>query len=142
MTMPSPRHSFSVGETATRKRTVTASDIEAFAKLTRDFNPIHTDPDYAKTTRFGQCIAHGMLTASLVSSVLGVELPGPGAIYMNQELRFEAAVMAGDRIEALVEVTDWDEKKGRIRLATQVRNQHGTVVLSGEARLVLESCLR
>ena len=82
------RRSFSIGETATYSKTFTAADIETFAALSGDRNPVHLDESYAARTRFGRCIAHGILTTSLISNVIGMQLPGPGAIYLKQEVKF------------------------------------------------------
>ena len=136
------RASFSIGETATITRQFTQADIDAFAQLSGDTNPVHLDEAYARTTYFGGRIAHGMLVVSLISSLLGNTLPGPGCIYLGQDLKFLAPVRPGDTVTARVEVTAWDEEKGRIRLLTEVRNQDGVVVITGEARLVMASYLK
>ena len=136
------RTSFELGEEATLTRLFSEDDINAFARLTGDMNPIHMDETYAKTTRFGGRIVHGMLVASMFSSVLGNQLPGPGSIYSRQELQFRAPVRPGDRITAKVQVSDWDPIKGRIVLLTEATNQDGVVVISGEARLFIASLLK
>ncbi len=96
-------------------KTITDADIRTFAAISGDANPIHLDEDYAKTTRFGRRIAHGMLTASLISAVIGNDLPGVGSIYLSQTLTFKAAVYLDDTITATVEVTAFREEK---RIAT------------------------
>ena len=135
------RKHFVVGEEATLSRTISDADIRTFAEISRDRNPIHIDDEYAQGTPFGGRIAHGMLVAGLISAVLGTQLPGPGAIYMNQSLRFTSPVYPGDTITARVKVTDWDGAKGRITLLTEVLNQDGAVVVTGEARLVMSAFL-
>jgi len=127
---------FRVGEKASLTRTVTEQDITAFARLTGDTNPLHLDDDYARTTRFGRRIAHGLLTAGLISAVLGTELPGPGAIYLEQYLRFTKPVYPGDTITAVVEVVRYQEEKGLLTLKTECLNQNEELVLTGEAVLL------
>ena len=127
---------FRVGEKASLTRTVTEQDITAFAQLTGDTNPMHLDDDYARTTRFGRRIAHGLLTAGLISAVLGTELPGPGAIYLEQHLRFTKPVYPGDTITAVVEVVRYQEEKGLLTLKTECLNQNEELVLTGEAVLL------
>ena len=105
MTTVVPRHTFTIGEKAAFSRTITEADIIAYAGFSGDFNPLHVDEEYARTTRFGSRIAHGLLTAGLISNVLGMKLPGPGAIYLSQTLKFTAPVRIGDTITATAEVT-------------------------------------
>ncbi|HEX9893657.1 MAG TPA: MaoC family dehydratase [Gemmatimonadales bacterium] len=128
----------SLGQTATIRKTITQADIEVFAGLTGDFNPIHMDAQYAGRTRFGGRIAHGMLTAGLVSQVLGMRLPGTGAVYLSQTLRFKAPVRAGDTIEARAEVLELMPEKRRVRLRTLCVNQSGDTVLDGEALMLVD----
>ncbi len=132
-----PRTSFSIGEEASRSRKITTDLIKAFARVSGDLNPIHLDEEYAKHTRFGGRIAHGMLAASLVSAVLGTQLPGAGAIYLSQQIRFLAPVRPGDTITARVQVTDWDAEKRRLTLLTEVVNDQGVTVATGEAKLLV-----
>jgi len=126
---------FEIGQTASFTRTITEADIVQYAGLSGDFNPIHVDSEYARGTRFGQRIAHGMLTASLLSNLLGMRLPGPGSVYMEQTLRFARPVFIGDTITATVEVTGYDAAKGNLTLRTECRNQKGEIVLEGEAKM-------
>jgi 3-hydroxybutyryl-CoA dehydratase len=135
------RTHFTAGEEATLSKTISDEEIETFARISGDVNPVHLDEEYAKRTPFGGRIAHGMLVAGLISAVLGTKLPGPGSVYMNQQLRFLAPVRPGDRVTARAQVTDWDGTKGRVTLLTEVTNQEGKVVISGEARLVMSSFL-
>jgi 3-hydroxybutyryl-CoA dehydratase len=136
------RFSFEIGEEATLSHNVTKNDIQTFSKITGDANPIHIDDDYAKNTIFGGRIAHGFFVAGLVSAVLGTRLPGPGAIYVSQQLRFLAPVYPGDTIIARVKVLAWDGLKGRMTLLTEVTNQNNFIVLTGEAQLVISSFLK
>lgn len=129
---------FAVGERASLTRTVTDEDVRAFAALTGDDNPLHLDDRYAAGTRFGRRIAHGMLTASLVATVLGTRLPGPGAIYVSQRLEFRRPVYVGDTVTATVEVVDVRADKPVLRLRTTCHNQRGELVLEGEAVVLVE----
>jgi 3-hydroxybutyryl-CoA dehydratase len=122
----------SVGQSAEFAKTITEADVVLFAGITGDFNPVHVDAEAAAASRFGGRIAHGMLSASLISTVLGTRLPGPGAIYLSQSLRFTAPVRIGDTVTARVEVVEVMEKR-RVRLVTTCRTQGGTVVVEGEA---------
>jgi len=122
-----------VGATASWSRTITPADIEAFAALTGDRNPLHLDEAFARRTRFGRPIAHGMLVASMISTVLGGLLPGPGTIYLSQSLQFVRPVYPGDTITAIVEVIRVREDKPVVTLATRCINQDGEEVLRGEA---------
>jgi 3-hydroxybutyryl-CoA dehydratase len=135
------RTSFTVGEEAILSKLVSDDDIKAFARISGDDNPVHMNDDYAKGTMFGGRIAHGMLVAGLISAVLGTMLPGPGAIYLSQQLRFCAPVRPGDHVTARARVTEWNSEKGRVTLLTDVINQEGSVVIEGEARLVMSSYL-
>lgn len=136
------RDSFTVGEEATITRTITNEDIQAFAAVSGDTSPIHMDAEYAQGTFFGGRIAHGALVAGVISAVLGTKLPGPGAIYMSQQMRFLAPVRPGDTVTARAEVSDWDGQKGRVTLLTEVTNQDNVKVITGEAKLVMQSFLR
>lgn len=121
------------GQHAELKRTISLQDIEAFAAVTGDVNPVHLDDDVAARTRFGGRIAHGMLSAGFVSAVLGTQLPGPGVVYLTQSLRFVRPVRPGDVITARVEVLELLATKRRLRLTTVCRNQRDEIVLDGEA---------
>lgn len=122
----------SVGQTAEQVRTVGEADIVAFAEVTGDTNPVHLDADYAATTSFGQRIAHGMLSAGYISAVLGTELPGPGAVYLSQSLKFKRPVKIGDAVSILATVTDINEAKAQVTLST-VCKVNGKAVVDGEA---------
>jgi 3-hydroxybutyryl-CoA dehydratase len=124
-----------IGQTAERRRTVTAADIEAFAAVTGDDNPVHLDAAYAAKTSFGGRIAHGMLSAGYISAVLGTQLPGPGAIYVSQTLNFRRPVRIGDEVTARVTVSAIDERRGRVSFAT-VCEVGGKTVAEGEAVVI------
>lgn len=122
-----------IGDKASRTKTVTEADILAFAQASGDTNPVHLNDDYAATTRFGRRIAHGMLTASVISAILGNDLPGPGTVYMSQSLAFKAPVFIGDVVTATVEVIAYREQRRIATFHTTCANQDGTLVLDGEA---------
>lgn len=136
------RSHFTIGEEATFTKIISDEDITTFAKISGDENPVHVNDAYAKGTMFGGRIAHGILVTGLISAVLGTMLPGPGAIYMSQQLRFLAPVRPGDEATARAKVTEWDSEKGRITLLTEVTNQDGVTVITGEARLVMSSFIK
>ncbi|MGH7706790.1 MAG: MaoC family dehydratase [Vulcanimicrobiaceae bacterium] len=112
---------------------MTEADVAAFAEATGDRNPVHLDAAFAATTRFGRPIAHGMLTASFISALLGGTFPGPGTIYVSQSLSFVRPVYVGDTLDVVATVTRFRPEKGILVLATEVRNEAGEPVLSGEA---------
>ncbi len=122
-----------VGDTARFSKTVSESDIYLFAGITGDLNPAHVNEEYAKGTFFKNRIAHGMLSASFISTVIGTMLPGPGSIYMRQEVNFLAPVKIGDTVTAIVEVAEIVAEKKRVRLKTYCVNQENTTVVDGEA---------
>jgi 3-hydroxybutyryl-CoA dehydratase len=125
-----------VGQSAERTHVVTEADIAAFAELSGDFNPVHMDEAFAKTTRFEGRIAHGMLSATYISAVLGESLPGHGAIYVSQALRFRRPVRIGDEVTTKVTVTALDAEKARVSLDT-VCEVAGKAVIEGEAVLMV-----
>lgn len=122
----------SVGMRETYSKHVKSSDVVGFAEISGDRNPIHLSEHFAAKTPFGGRIAHGLYTASLISAVIGTRLPGPGAIYISQTLRFLAPVRIGDTVEASVEIVELSEKGNRAKLACQCK-VGDTVVLEGEA---------
>ena len=122
-----------VGEVAEFSKTVAEFDIYMYAGITGDFNPAHINEPYAQNTFFKTRIAHGMLSAGFISTVIGTRLPGTGTVYVKQELNFRAPVKIGDTITARVEVVDIIKDKNRVRLETTCQNQDGTVVLDGYA---------
>ncbi|TJZ69773.1 MaoC family dehydratase [Chitiniphilus eburneus] len=121
-----------VGLKAEYRKTVTETDVVLFAGLTGDNNPMHIDEEFASATRFGGRIIHGMLTSALLSSVIGMKLPGPGCIYMGQNLRFLKPVKIGDTVTALAEVIELIPEKQRVRLGTYCLVR-GEKVLDGDA---------
>ena len=121
-----------IGDTASFSKTITEHDVYAFAGLSGNFNPVHVDEEFARNTRFKGRIAHGLLAAGLISTVIGTALPGANAIYMAQELVFKSPVMLGDTLTALVEVVEKIEAKKRIIFKTSVTNQNGVVVIEGK----------
>lgn len=128
---------YEVGQSASLSKTITETDVYLFAGVTGDLNPAHTNEVYAAATRFRHRIAHGMLSAGLISAVLGTQLPGPGSIYMGQTLKFLAPVYFGDTITATVTIETLIPEKNRAVLSTVVTNQDGKVVTTGEATLLL-----
>ncbi|MDB4949893.1 MAG: MaoC [Gemmatimonadetes bacterium] len=125
------------GMSASFSKTVTEADVVMFAGVTGDFNPVHVDAVAAERSRFGGRIAHGMLSASFVSTVLGTRLPGPGTVYLSQSLRFTAPVRIGDTVTARVEVAEVMAAKRRVRLLTTCANQRGETVVEGEALVMV-----
>ncbi|MDQ3753965.1 MAG: MaoC family dehydratase [Acidobacteriota bacterium] len=127
------------GDSATVSKTITDEDIRLFGELVGDHNSVHLDDEFAKKTRFGRRIAHGMLSASLVSTVIGTRLPGAGAIYLSQSLRFVAPVYPGDTVTATATVTKIREDKPIVTLETICTKQDGETVLTGEAVVLVET---
>jgi acyl dehydratase len=121
------------GDHAELSKRVENADLAGFIDAVGDFNPVHSDPAYAATTPFKEPIAPGIFTAGLISAVIGTQLPGPGAIYLSQSLKFMKPVKPGDTITARVEVLEVLRERNRIRLGTACTNQRGEEVLSGEA---------
>jgi 3-hydroxybutyryl-CoA dehydratase len=121
-----------VGDVAEFAKTVSETDIYLYAGITGDFNPAHVNEVYAKNTFFKTRIAHGMLTAGLISAIIANQLPGPGTIYLKQELNFLAPVHISDTITGRVEVIEINVEKNRVRLKTTCSNQDGITVISGE----------
>ena len=122
-----------VGDTAKFSKTVSESDVYLFAGVTGDLNPAHVNEDYAKDTYFKTRIAHGMLSAGFISAVIGTKLPGPGTIYLHQEVNFLAPVKIGDTVTAIVEVAEIMADQKKIRLKTYCINQENKTVVDGEA---------
>lgn len=126
----------SVGEEASLSNTVTEADINAFAEVSGDRNPVHVDAEYAATTMFKERIAHGMLSAAYISAVFGMKLPGPGAIYISQTMNFKAPVKIGDTVVTTVRVIDLAPEKKRARFSC-VCTVDGKPVVEGEAELMV-----
>ncbi|MGL6209503.1 MAG: MaoC family dehydratase [Paracoccaceae bacterium] len=127
-----------IGMTRSLRKTITDRDIELFAEISTDYNPVHLDDAYARDTIFEGRIAHGMLTAGLISAVIGEQLPGHGTVYLGQSLRFMAPVRPGDTVEAHVTVTAIDHAKRRVTLETHCMVGK-TLVLKGEALVLAPS---
>ena len=128
---------FKPGDTASLSKTIGDDDIRAFADASGDHNPLHLDEEFAKQTRFGRRIAHGMLSASLISAVIANELPGEGSIYLGQTLKFMAPVFLDDTVTARVTVSSIREDKPILKLETVCTNQHDEVVIKGEATVLI-----
>jgi 3-hydroxybutyryl-CoA dehydratase len=128
-----PVHELKVGDSAQISKTITETDINDFARVTGDFNPVHLDQAYAEKTIFKGRIAHGLLSVGLLSSILGNILPGHGTIYLSQEVKFLAPVRIGDTITAKVEVMELIPEKNRVKFRTTCINQEGNIVVDGTA---------
>ena len=126
---------YELGQSAEMTKVITEEDVFLFAGITGDRNPVHISKEFAAKTRFGERIAHGMLTAGLISAVIGMKLPGPGCLYVSQTLSFLAPVKIGDEITARAEIVEVISEK-RLKLRTQCINQRKDVVLEGEAIIV------
>ena len=125
-----------IGDSASFTKTVTDTDVYMFAGITGDFNPAHVNQVEAEKGMFGKRIAHGMLSAGFISAVLGTMLPGPGTIYMGQELRFTKPVAIGDTITATATVAEMIVEKNRVILDTVCTNQNGEIVIKGKATVM------
>lgn len=122
----------SEGMQASYSRVISADDLQQFADVSGDNNPVHLDDEFAATTRFKKCIAHGMLSASFISTVVGTKLPGPGCIYVSQDLKFRAPVYIGDTVTATAEIISLDARRGMVTLKTTCRVDK-TDVIRGQA---------
>ncbi len=127
-----------VGQTASLARTVSESDVYTFAGITGDSNPVHINQEFAETTLFKERIVHGMFSAGLISAVLGTRLPGPGAIYLDQTLKFKAPVHINDTLTATATIDEIDAKRRRVKLTT-VCTVKGKVVAEGAATVMVDS---
>jgi len=127
----------SIGMQSSYEKTIRAEDIDAFAAITGDTNPVHLDEVYAASTPFKARIAHGMLSAGLISTVLGTQLPGPGCIYLDQQIRFRAPVYINDVLVATVTVEEINERRGRVSLKTQCFVS-GKLVADGTASMMVD----
>jgi 3-hydroxybutyryl-CoA dehydratase len=126
-----------LGQFAEVEHVITEEDIQAFGKLSGDYNPLHFDEEWAKTTMFGSRIAHGLLTASFISTAIGMHLPGAGTIYIGQSMRFLGPARIGDKITARVEIVKLDDEKERVTLKTICTNEKDKLILDGEAQVTL-----
>ncbi len=132
---------FQVGDRASFRKTISEADVVLFAGVSGDTNPLHLDAEYARKTRFGARIAHGILTAGLISTVIGTRLPGTGAVYLAQSLQFLKPVYLGDTVTATAvvrEVRDRDDGSQVLTLETVCVNQRGERVLEGEAKVLYQ----
>jgi 3-hydroxybutyryl-CoA dehydratase len=127
-----------VGMTAVYSKTITESDINLFCAISGDTNPLHLDHEYAAATMFGGPIAHGMLSASLISTVIGTKLPGHGCIYISQNCRFKAPVRAGDTVRARATITEINNERRRVKLQT-ICTVRETIVVDGDAEVMVPS---
>ncbi|PHS24381.1 MAG: (R)-hydratase [Robiginitomaculum sp.] len=137
-----PRHGYyledmKIGMFHEVSHTVTAKNVDDFARICGDYNPIHMDEDYAAKTPFGGRIAHGALTASYISAILGNDLPGPGAIFMTLELKFRAPVRIGDTVVARAEVVEINDRRGKVAMKVQC-SVGDKVVVKGMAGVMVE----
>jgi len=124
-----------IGTEGTFSKTLSARDIVLFGETSGDINPMHLDQDYASQTMFEGRIAHGLWSAGLISTCIGIVMPGPGSIYMGQELAFKLPVRIGDTLTATVTVKEKNEKRKFVVIDCQVRNQDGKVVVCGDAKV-------
>ena len=138
MSEPRTIDQYRVGDRATARRRFGDEEVRRFAELSGDFNELHVDDAAAARSRFGRRVVHGMLTASLFTRLLGMELPGRGVIYMSQSLRFTAPVYVGDEVEAAVEVVAVDLARKRLTLSTTCRDERGQPVIVGEALVMVD----
>ena len=125
-----------IGQKACYSKSVTEKDIQLFAVISGDFNPVHLDDNYASKTIFKERIAHGMLTGAFISAALALKLPGPGTIYLGQSLRFMIPVKIGDQITVNLEVTNKRDKLNLVTLSCTAINQHRKIVIKGTAEVI------
>ena len=132
---------FKVGDKASHTKTVTEADVARFAEISGDFNPLHMDEEFAKKSQFGKRVVHGCFSSALISAVIGMKLPGPGALYVSQTSNFRKPVSPGDALTATAEVLEkFTKKEGTLnflKLSTVVTNQNGVVVTDGEALVII-----
>ena len=132
---------FKVGDKAGHTKTVTEAEVALFAEMSGDFNPLHMDEEFARNTQFGKRVVHGCFSSALISAVIGMKLPGPGALYVSQASNFRKPVFLNDTLTATAEVTEkFTKKEGTLKflkLSTIVTNQNGVVVTDGEALVII-----
>nr|WP_296458823.1 MaoC family dehydratase [uncultured Acetatifactor sp.] len=125
---------YKIGESQEVSKTISETDVYLFAGISGDFNPVHVNRVEAEGSLFGKQIAHGILVGGLLSNVIGMKLPGPGTIYMEQDMKFLKPVYIGDTVSARVEITEvLNREKHVLRLRTQIKNQNGDIVIDGFA---------
>lgn len=120
-----------IGKEATRSKVITIDDIKKYAEITGDYNPLHFDLDFAKNTKFGDIVVQGGITSGLLNALVAMEMPGPGSVFLNQNLQYSAPVYVGDIITAIGKITKLHETKPVTTLNVEIRNQKDEVVLSG-----------
>ncbi|MCB2190041.1 MAG: MaoC family dehydratase [Deltaproteobacteria bacterium] len=125
-----------VGQSYSKDVVITSERVELFAKASGDFNPLHLDDEFARSTRFGQRVAHGMLTGGIVGGILGTEFPGHGTIYLSQDIKFLRPVFIDDVLTIKLEINEVIIDKNRLVLTTEVSNQRGEKVAVGTARVL------
>ncbi|MEH6582523.1 MAG: MaoC/PaaZ C-terminal domain-containing protein [Halioglobus sp.] len=126
----------SIGQTASYTKVIDEKDIQLFAAVSGDVNPVHLDAQFAAGTQFKERIAHGMLTGAIISAALALELPGPGSIYLAQTLRFRLPVKIGDSVTVNLEVTEMKDRRKTVTLDCKAVNQHGKTVATGSAEVM------
>ncbi len=131
-----PYNEISIGDHCERTHTISGQDLLLFAAVSGDMNPVHLDADYAATTRFKGQIAHGMFTGALISAALAMELPGPGTVYLGQNISFRRPVKIGDTLTVTLTVTAKHDSKSIVTIACDVKNQNGKTVADGEATVM------
>lgn len=131
-----PFNTINIDDFSKRQHTVTEADLILFAKASGDLNPLHLDEEYAATTPFKQRIAHGMFTGGLISASLAMDLPGPGTIYLSQDLQFKRPVCIADELTVTLSVTEKHDVKPIITLHCEVTNQDGKAVVTGTAKVM------
>ena len=124
-----------IGQTASYSKQVEARDIQLFAAVSGDVNPVHLDPDFAASTQFERCIAHGMLSGAIISAAIAMKLPGPGTIYLSQSMSFRRPVYPGDTVTVHLEVTEINARRGFVTLDCRVLNQNKKAVVTGIAEV-------
>jgi 3-hydroxybutyryl-CoA dehydratase len=129
-------HQLTIGQSAEFSKMFTSVEVESFAQVSGDHNPVHLNEEYAASTRFKQRICHGHLVASLFSAILGTNLPGEGSIYLGQSIKYLKPVYLNDTITAKVTVIEKDEEKNRVKLETSAVNQNGDLVITGIAEIM------
>lgn len=132
---------FYIGQEITEEKVFFKEDIEKFAEISGDKNPLHVNEEYAKKSRFGGIIVHGVLVMGLISKMIGTRLPGEGSVYMEQNVQFRKPVYVGEKIIAKVKIIDMDVNRKIISLKTDVFDEAGHCVIRGNAKILLESCI-
>jgi len=122
---------YKVGDFATMKKTVTREDVEIYAKISGDYNPVHLDEEYASNSIFGGCIAHALFCLGMISKIVGMELPGEGTIFLNENINYKAPAYIGDEIEAKVQILEIIREKSLMTLGLECRNKSGKLLLEG-----------